>query len=58
MSDTELLDMSKAEPVRRLEVFTGTGPAAFLDSQAEGADRGGKLRGGGDGECRGPPAWA
>ena len=25
MSDTELLDMSKAEPVRRLEVFTGTG---------------------------------
>jgi transposase len=25
MSDTELMDMSKAEPVRRLEVFTGTG---------------------------------
>jgi transposase len=25
MSDTELMDMSKAEPVRRLEVFTGAG---------------------------------
>ena len=25
MSDTELMDMPKAEPVRRLEVFTGTG---------------------------------
>src|SRR5204863_7452938 len=25
MSDTELLDKSKAEPVRRLEVFTGAG---------------------------------
>ena len=25
MSDTELLDKSKTEPVRRLEVFTGTG---------------------------------
>src|SRR6516165_5404373 len=25
MSDTELLPKSKAEPVRRLEVFTGTG---------------------------------
>lgn len=25
MSDTELLDMSKADPVRRLEVFTGSG---------------------------------
>ena len=25
MSDTELMDMSNAEPVRRLEVFTGAG---------------------------------
>jgi transposase len=25
MSNTELMDMSKAEPVRRLEVFTGAG---------------------------------
>jgi transposase len=25
MSDTELMDKPKAEPVRRLEVFTGTG---------------------------------
>ena len=25
MSDTELLDKSKTEPVRRLEVFTGAG---------------------------------
>src|SRR3954465_5320924 len=25
MSDTELLDKSKSEPVRRLEVFTGAG---------------------------------
>ena len=25
MSDTELMDMPKAEPVRRLEVFTGAG---------------------------------
>jgi len=34
MSNTELMDMSKAEPVRRLEVFTGAGaiwPAPMLE---------------------------
>ena len=47
MSDTELLDKSKMEPVRRLEVFTGAGrrrswtveqkAQIVAESQAEGA---------------------
>jgi len=47
MSDTELLDKSTTEPVRRLEVFTGTGrrrswtaeqkAQIIAESQAEGA---------------------
>lgn len=36
MSDTELLPKSKPEPVRRLEVFTGTGRRRAWSAEQKG----------------------
>lgn len=36
MSDTELLDKSKSEPVRRLEVFTGAGRRRSWTAEQKG----------------------
>ena len=55
MSDTELLHKSKGEPVRRLEVFTGSGrrrtwtaahKAAILAESYESGDDVSTVRGG------------
>lgn len=51
MSDTELLDKSKTEPVRRLELFTGAGRRRSWTAEQKAqivaeSHAGGGLRGG------------